>query len=303
MSAHTFATEFTAQLTPDQVAWYHEHGFIAVENVLSADEVAELQRVTDALVEESRNYASNTNVFDFEPGHAPESPRVRRIKSPSSQHAIYDHIMRHPRILDIVAQLIGPAIRTNGDKLNMKSPEFGSPVEWHQDWAFYPHTNDDLLAVGIPIDDMLLENGCLLVIPGSQAGPVYSHHQDGVFVGAVNPAEFDTDTAVPIELKAGGISIHHARTLHASAPNTSKRPRRLLLIQYCAVDAWPIMGVSSWDAFNAMILRGEPTDAPRLAQVPVRIPLPNLISGGTIYEIQRQLKQSSFDKPAANIRA
>ena len=45
------------------------------------------------------------------------------------------------------AQLIGPGVRYNGHKLNMKSGEYGSPVEWHQDWAFYPHTNDDLLAV------------------------------------------------------------------------------------------------------------------------------------------------------------
>jgi len=45
-------------------------------------------------------------------------------------------------------QLIGPSIYCNGDKLNMKIGGVGSPVEWHQDWAFYPHTNDDLLAVG-----------------------------------------------------------------------------------------------------------------------------------------------------------
>jgi ectoine hydroxylase-related dioxygenase (phytanoyl-CoA dioxygenase family) len=299
MSAITTEAELTAQLTPEQVAFYREHGYIAVENVLSLEEIAELQKVTDAFVEQSRPHTGNTNVFDFEPGHTPDAPRVRRIKSPAAQHAIYKQMLNHERILDIVAQLIGPAIRTNGDKLNMKSPEFGSPVEWHQDWAFYPHTNDDLLAVGIPIDDMLLENGCLLVVPGSHTGPVYSHHHNGAFVGAVDPGEFDVSRAVPIELKAGGISIHHARTLHASAPNTSKRPRRLLLHQYCAGDAWPLMGVPSWDAFNALLLRGEPTDAPRLTAVPARIPLPNPVHGGTIYEIQKQLKQSAFEQPRA----
>jgi ectoine hydroxylase-related dioxygenase (phytanoyl-CoA dioxygenase family) len=291
--------ELTAQLTPEQVAFYHQHGYLTVENVLSEDEIAELQHVTDDLVEQSRQHSSNTNAYDFEPGHSPEQPRVRRIKSPAAQHAIYKQMLNHDRILDIVAQLIGPAIRTNGDKLNMKSPEFGSPVEWHQDWAFYPHTNDDLLAVGIPIDDMLLENGCLLVVPGSHTGPVYSHHHNGAFVGAVDTVEFDASQAAPIELRASGISIHHARTLHASAPNTSKRPRRLLLHQYCAVDAFPLMSSASWDAFNATILRGEPTSAPRMAAVPVRVPLPNPVSGGTIYEIQKQLKQSAFEKPRA----
>ena len=70
-------------------------------------------------------------------------------------------------MLNMGAQLIGPGIRLNNTKLNLKSGGFGSAVEWHQDLAFYPHTNDDLLAVGVCMDDMMLLNGCLLVIPGS----------------------------------------------------------------------------------------------------------------------------------------
>jgi len=283
-------------LTQAQVDSYYLSGYLSVEHVLSPAEVAELQQITDEFVERSRQHTVNTNVYDFEPGHTPEQPRVRRIKSPALQHPVYNHILCHPCILDIVTQLIGPAVRTNGDKLNMKSPEYGSPVEWHQDWAFYPHTNDDLLAVGVAIDDMLLENGCLMVAPGSHRGPTFDHHQDGVFVGAINPDEFDARAAVPIELRAGGISIHHARTLHGSAPNISPRPRRLLLLQYCAADAWPLMGTSSWEAFNATLLHGEPTFAPRLAPVPVRIPLPNAVPGGTIYEIQKHAKLSAFDR-------
>ena len=72
--------------------------------------------------------------------------------------------------------------------------------------------------------------------------------------------------AVPIELKAGGISIHHVRLLHGSAPNRSSQPRqKLLLFQYCAIDAWPLMsGEKYWDTYIASILRGEATNQPRL---------------------------------------
>jgi ectoine hydroxylase-related dioxygenase (phytanoyl-CoA dioxygenase family) len=171
-------------------------------------------------------------------------------------------------------------------------------VEWHQDFAFYPHTNDDLLAVGIAIDDMMMENGPLLVVPGSHKGPIYSHHQDGIFVGAVTDADFSLDETVPLELKAGDISLHHARILHASAPNVSNRPRRFLLFQYCAVDAWPLLGAPNWQAFNADILRGEPTYAPRLTPIPVRIPLPTGERGGSIYEVQTMLKKAVM----ANVR-
>ena len=80
----------------------------------------------------------------------------------------------------------------------MKSGGFGSPVEWHQDWAWYPFTNDDLLVVGICMDDMIEENGCLLAIPGSHKGRILNHHQDGCFVGGVTEPDFDDAAAEKI---------------------------------------------------------------------------------------------------------
>jgi len=280
-------------LTQEQIDFYHENGYLGVDNVLSTDEVADLQRVTDEFLEMSRAYTEHTAAFDLEPGHTSEAPRLRRLKDPIEHHAVYDATLRHPGILERVSQLIGPTIRTNGNKLNMKSAGFGSAVEWHQDFAFYPHTNDDILAVGIAIDDMMLENGPLMIIPGSHKGRMYSHHQGGVFVGAVTEDVPDADRAVPIELKAGGISIHHARALHASSPNVSDRPRRLLLFQYCAGDAWPLLGVKDWDKFNGSeLLQGKPSIEPRMVNVPVRIPLPPPARTGSIYEIQTQLGEA-----------
>lgn len=286
-------------LTQKQIAFYNEFGYLGVEGVLSKEEVAELRRVTDEFVEKSRTVSQNDAVFDLEPGHSVDRPRLRRLKDPIKQHAVYMDTLRHPRILEIVGQLIGYGLRCNGNKLNLKYAEFGSPVEWHQDWAFYPHTNDDLLAVGICIDPMTMENGALLVIPGSHKGPVLDHHSKsrGVFVGAVTDEDFTAEKAVPILLDAGAISIHHARTLHGSAPNTSPNPRRLLLYQYCAIDAWPISGFGSWDAFNATIVRGEPTVVARVTNVPVRMPVPAGERGGSIYETQMMMEKRMFQVP------
>jgi phytanoyl-CoA hydroxylase len=283
-------------LTQEQIDFYHINGYLAVEKVLSADTIADLQRVTDEFIEKSREVTQHTDVFDLEPGHTPENPRLRRLKNPILQHPLYRDVLCDTRITDLVAQLIGPNLRQNGTKLNMKSAAFGSPVEWHQDWAFYPHTNDDLLAVGACMDDMTLENGCLMVIPGSHKGTLYDHHQKGVFVGAVTDARFQPENVVSLELKAGGITIHHARTLHASAPNRSGKPRRLLLLQYCAADAFPISGVTDLNKFNADMVRGEPTIEPRLTPVPVRLPLPNGEKQGSIYEIQTMLEKPMFER-------
>lgn len=276
-------------LSDQQVQSYRDDGYLAVPDLLSAAEVAELQRVTDELVDASRGVAAHTDVYDLEPGHSAAEPRVRRIKSPDRQHEVYARTLRHPAILDVVEQLIGPGVRYQSTKLNLKAAGYGSPVEWHQDWAFYPHTNDDILAVGVCIDAMSEANGGMLVVPGSHRGPVLDHHQDGCFVGAITDRAAAPEQTVQLTVPAGGISLHHVRTVHGSVPNRSPRPRRLLLLELCAVDAWPLLNMPGLEEFDARILRGAATLTPRLEAVPVRIPLPAHERRGSIYEVQSKL--------------
>ncbi|MCE2472378.1 MAG: phytanoyl-CoA dioxygenase family protein [Anaerolineae bacterium] len=280
-------------LSKEQIDFYHENGYLVVEDVLSADELAALQRVTDEFVERSRHISQHNEVFDLEPNHSAERPRLRRIKNPIAQNEVYDQTLRHPGILDRVEQLIGPGLRRQNTKLNMKEPDHGSAVEWHQDWAFYPHTNDDVLAVGVCIDDMTEENGCMLMVPGSHKGELYSHHENGVFVGAVSDPDFEPGETAKCLVRAGGITIHHARTLHASTPNHSANPRRLLLFEYCSLDSWPLLG-ASFDDYCASILRGEPSVRPRVAVAPVIIPLPKPENAGSIFEIQESLRRKEM---------
>ena len=277
-------------LSQEQIDSYHSNGYVGIEDVIPARVVEELQRVTDEFVERSREVTEHTDVFDLEPGHSRDRPKLRRLKRPIARHEIYREALHNEDILTMVSQLIGHGLRCNGDKLNLKLPEVGSPVEWHQDWAFYPHTNDDLLAVGICIDDMTVENGALLVLPGSHRGPVYDHHIEAGFCGAITDPAFSDEDAVPVELAAGGISIHHVRTVHGSTPNRSGKPRRLLLFQYCAIDAWPLVHFTDWDTFNGTIIRGEPTTVPRVEPVPVRMPLPEALRSDVIYELQTAMK-------------
>jgi ectoine hydroxylase-related dioxygenase (phytanoyl-CoA dioxygenase family) len=283
-------------LTRAQVEFYHDNGFLAVEGVFSAAEMDEVCRVVDELVERSREVAEHTDVYDLEPGHSPEHPRVRRLKRTCTLHPVFDALGRSEKLLDIIAALIGPEIRYHNSKLNMKAAEYGSPVEWHQDFAFYPHTNDDLLAVGIALDDCGVENGCMLMVPGSHRWPILDHHQEGVFVGAVDLERegLDVSTAVPVPVGRGGVSIHHCRTLHGSKTNTSSRPRRLMLLELAAVDAWPCLGVPDLAEFDRAILRGSPTSSYRVKDMDIRVPLPKHERQGSIYEIQTPLRRKVF---------
>jgi len=290
-------------LSEEDVRAYQRDGVIVVPEVLGTETLAEVRRVVAELVAASASTTVHTDVYDLEPGHTPESPRVRRIKAPHKVHKLFDDIVRSAPVIDILTKLVGPGLRLHGSKLNMKSAHFGSPVEWHQDWAFYPHTNDDILAIGVMLDDVEVENGPMLVMPGThRVNKVWNHHLDGRFVGAIDPmltTDLDYSKAVACTGKAGTCSFHHVRLVHGSAQNTSERPRNLLLYECAAADAWPLVNFKDLDELNSRMLCGEPTLEPRVEKVPVRMPLPPALAQGSIYENQTVLRNRFFEVKAA----
>src|SRR5215813_9140688 len=284
-------------LTSQQIETYRRDGYLVIPRLIEGEQLAELRALTDRIVAEARGVSVNDDLYDLEPSHSATLPRVRRLKPAIfKRFDFFRALTRDPKITSILTGLLGPDIRLYGGKLNMKSAAYGSPVEWHQDWAFYPHTNDDVLATGIYLDDCDLDNGPLLVIPGSHRGPTWDHHADGHFCGAMNPAncDVDFDRAVPLMGPAGSMTIHHARLVHGSALNKSNRQRRLLLHEYTAADAWPLMGVANFDDFNDRMVLGEPSVEPRIVPAPVRMPLPTAEHQGSIYENQRATGKRFF---------
>ena len=282
----------TAQryLTDEQIAGYHRDGYLAVPRLIDAERVAELRRVTDVFVERSRGIARSDAVFDVDPRHSATAPIVRRIKNPADQDPLYAWVALESPILDIVTELLGPSIRFHHSKLNLKGGRVGAPVEVHQDAAFYPHSNDDVLAVGLLLDDATADNGAMAVLPGSHRGPIYTHFDaQGRFVGGVREddiARLDRSRAVVLTLPAGSIHIHHYRLVHWSAPNTSAGDRRLLINAYAAADAVPLAADPTGSPRYGQLVRGTyPAVARRTAG---DMPMPPDFSRGytSIYELQ-----------------
>ncbi|HYM04284.1 MAG TPA: phytanoyl-CoA dioxygenase family protein, partial [Stellaceae bacterium] len=201
-------------LSRQQIEQYRETGWLVVEGLLDPALLDQARQVIAQFVAGSARISAHDDVYDLEPGHRPDAPRVRRIKTPHKHHPLFRKIARDPVLVGILEQLLGPSgVRLHGSKINLKEPHYGAPVEWHQDWAFYPDTNDDVLAVGVMLDDMLPENGPLLVLPNSHRGPVYDHHLDGCFSGAIDPTTIALDfgKAVALTAPAGSMSFHHVR--------------------------------------------------------------------------------------------
>src|SRR2546428_1486422 len=180
----------TAQryLTDAQIAGYHRDGYLAVPRLIDKDRVEALRRLTAAFVERSRTVTRSDAIYDLDPRHTAAAPVLRRIKTPADNDPLYRWLAFDSPIVDVVTELLGPSIRFHHSKLNLKGSHVGAPVEVHQDAAFYPHSNDDVLAVGLLLDDATAENGAMAGLPGSHRGPSHTHFDPhGRLAGCPHP--------------------------------------------------------------------------------------------------------------------
>ena len=286
-------------LSKDEINFYNDQGYLLVEDVISENQHKEMLALVDGFFEKSKMIKENDNIFDLEDGHSSDNPRLKRIKQPHQHSQFFWDIIKESKIEEILRDLLGDNVSLKTSKLNTKAPGGGAAVEWHQDWAFYPHTNDNVLALGLMLNDVDIDNGPLMVIPESHKGPVLSHFNDGVFCGAIDPddSDFDMSKAVTLTGKARSMTIHHARTLHGSSPNNSNRDRLVLFYECNSADAWPLVGAGAYmkstnpvqlcNQLEKQMVCGRVSYQPRMENVPVTIPLPPAPDYGSIFTSQK----------------
>ena len=286
-------------LSKDEINFYNDQGYLLVEDVISENQHKEMLALVDGFFEKSKMIRENDNIFDLEDGHSSDNPRLKRVKQPHQHSQFFWDIIKESKIEEILRDLLGDNVSLKTSKLNTKAPGGGAAVEWHQDWAFYPHTNDNVLALGLMLNDVDLDNGPLMVIPESHKGPVLSHFNNGVFCGAIDPddPDFDMSKAVTLTGKARSMTIHHARTLHGSSPNNSNRDRLVLFYECNSADAWPLVGAGAYmkstnpvqlcNQLEKQMVCGKVSYQPRMDNVPVTIPLPPAPDYGSIFTSQK----------------
>ncbi|ABN82558.1 phytanoyl-CoA dioxygenase family protein [Burkholderia pseudomallei] len=222
-------------LTDEEVAVFDENGFLVVRDLLDAEALASMHAAIDEIIGSANDVRE---VAELEPSDA---SIIRRIWQPSKRHAAFRAIQEDPRIVDRIESLIGPDIVFHHSKLNMKGPRVGSPVEWHQDFSYYPHTNPKLVACLVYLDDADEDNACLRVLAGSHRASIYDHTEHGQFRGKVAaenlPAGYAEMTAAG---RAGTVVFLHCKVLHRSDANRSAHYRRCFIPAYRAADALPI---------------------------------------------------------------
>jgi ectoine hydroxylase-related dioxygenase (phytanoyl-CoA dioxygenase family) len=226
-------------LTKDQIEQYRRDGYTVYRGFFGKDEIISYRKDIEAISAGNTQSNHDKARLEMEPKQAPDGTLVRRIYEPCTYYPRFRALAESDELLDSIEKLLGPNLVFHYSKINVKPPEIGSPVEWHQDLAYYPLTNSDSLAVLFYLDDADASNGCLKVLPGRHQGPLMDHTRDRAFQGKITEV-VDESQAVPIEGKAGTAIFMHGMTPHASTTNLSPRARRTLILSYRAADAFPI---------------------------------------------------------------
>ncbi len=214
--------------------FYYEHGYLLIKNFFTQERMKQAITAIDEILQVD-------NPKEVAEVESKDNREIRRIWGPTFRHPFYDDMMQDNKLLDAVGSLIGNNIVFHYSRINMKLPKIGSPVDWHQDFAYNPHTNTDLITCLIYLDNSDKNNGCLQVIPGSHKSGLYDHYIGDYFRGKVLPEKLPTKNAtIDLEAPAGSVVFTHCLTLHKSEANLSDQPRRVFVPSYRAADAYPI---------------------------------------------------------------
>ena len=291
----------TYPLTDQQRDFYFREGYLVVERLFDREDLATVDRtireMTDAAIA-SGDYAK---IMELEPEPVDGKHVCRRIYNPFEQHDAFRALATDDRMLDRIESLIGPDINLQHSKLNMKPAKVGSVVEWHQDLAYFPHTNDSLVTTLVYLDDATEQNGCLQVLPRhhthffNHAGP------DGLFAGMITETIDDGRFGKPVSLAApaGSVIFMHCITPHTSLPNRSDKARRTLIYEYRASDSfaiyYPHMNLGLQPKNRQ--LRGKPSRYARCAG-PSPLMTPRAETSTSLYELQERSKKRMAAAPA-----
>lgn len=185
----------------------------------------------------------------WNPGDDPN--RLCKIENPQfANRAIYE-LVSHPSIGRLAAEITGARrIQVWWVQLLYKPTVTASVkpvVGWHQDRTYWnAWTSDsDLFTIWVALSDVGPKSGPMRFVPGSHHWGLQSESDffgedlDGQ-AQKMHPPPGREWKEVPAILPAGGFSVHHCETLHASGPNFEAAPRRSLAIHVRSEKSRPV---------------------------------------------------------------
>jgi len=226
-------------LTEAALRQYRERGYFAPVRVMSPAEADALRAKLEV----------------FEAGAGILAGKLRH-----KSHLLFtwlNDLVRHPRILDAVEDVIGPNILCWGTSFFIKEPRNPSFVSWHQDSTYWGLDPADVVTAWVALTDSTAANGAMRVIPATHLLEQVAHRdtfrpENLLSRGQEIMVDVDERQAAMLELSAGEMSLHHVRLIHGSDPNPSDARRIGFAIRYIPTSVRQVAG--SHD--HATLVRG-----------------------------------------------
>ncbi len=228
-------------LSPQQIEQFRRDGYVFPLPVLEAHEIPPIRARLEAV----------------EAGNGGKLLSRQRNKA----HLLFkwlDDLIRDPRVLDPVEQLIGPDILCWNTIFWIKDVGSRSFVSWHQDSRYWGLSSDRVISAWLALSPASIRAGCMRVMPGTHIGEGLTHHDsyhdDNMLTRGQEIVDgVDDETAVYMPLEAGQMSLHSYRLAHASGPNLSDDRRIGISMHFMPPDTAQVVG--DWD--SAALVRGE----------------------------------------------
>ncbi|MGO4184444.1 phytanoyl-CoA dioxygenase [Paenibacillus sp. FSL A5-0031] len=235
-------------LNAAQLAEFEKNGFLKGDVVLNDAEVERLREELDLVMEGKavKKPILNHNMREEEADSLYKgmkmsvSEKVVQIVNIWMASDAYLQHAGHSVICEEIAQLCKTdTLRVWHDQIQYKPPVTGGPTPWHQDHPLWPVIQPaDLVSAWVALDDAVIENGCMWMVPGSHR---WGDHQKYLastpdFMPFHRKPELLPEgavvEAVPFEIKKGQVGYHHSLTWHGSPHNRSELKRRAIAVHY-----------------------------------------------------------------------
>jgi hypothetical protein len=170
-----------------------------------------------------------------------------------------DEMIRHPRILDAIEDVLGPNLLCWNTSFFIKEARDPGFVSWHQDATYWGLSSSDVATAWVAMSPANKVSGCMKFVAGTHLKQVA--HEDTfdknnlLTRGQEIAVEVDESHAVHVELKPGQASLHHVLLFHGSEPNRSDERRIGLAIRYIPTHLKQAVGSRDW----ATLVRGKDT--------------------------------------------
>src|SRR6202047_1837676 len=228
--------EDAMKLTAEQIKAFDEQGYVFFPNCFADEEVAVLRSEADKI------FRSNRQEVWREKTGAPRTAFAAHTYSEAFR--ILGH---HPRLIEPLQQYFGEGVYVHQFKINAKAAFEGDVWQWHQDYGTW--ARDDgmpeprAMNIAVFMDEVMAINRPLMLIPKSHKhGTLAAEHDVTTTSYPLWTLDKETVTRLAEEGgivappgKPGSVLMFHGNLVHASPPNITPYPRKIVYLTLCAV--------------------------------------------------------------------